>query len=104
MPKQKAFIGIVFHNFGLGALVCSRPAASLTERDFAFDIDLDGHADQIAFVGTGSGFLALDRNGDGEINDGSELFGPESGDGFAELAAYDLNDTANHQLGEVRSI
>lgn len=64
-------------------------AAQLTQRDFAFDIDLDGHADQIAFVGAGSGFLALDRNGDGEINDGRELFGPQSGDGFAELATYD---------------
>ncbi|MCB1724429.1 MAG: hypothetical protein H6953_14760 [Chromatiaceae bacterium] len=64
-------------------------AAELTERDFTFDIDSDGHADQVAFVGEGSGFLALDRNGDGEINDGSELFGPTTGDGFAELASYD---------------
>lgn len=64
-------------------------AAEFGERDFSFDIDLDGHVDQIAFVGAGSGFLALDRNEDGEINDGSELFGPHTGDGFAELAAYD---------------
>lgn len=69
-------------------------AAELGERDFAFDIDLDGHADQVAFVGAGSGFLALDRNGDGQVNDGSELFGPTSGDGFAELAAHD-NDGNN---------
>ena len=64
----------------------------LGERNFRFDLDSDGTADQIAFVGQGSGFLALDKNGDGVINDGSELFGPNSGDGFAELAAYDVDD------------
>lgn len=64
-------------------------AADLTERSFMFDIDSDGQTDQIAAPGSGSGFLALDQNGDGTINDGSELFGPTTGDGFAELAAYD---------------
>jgi hypothetical protein len=64
-------------------------AVELTERSFSFDIDADGSSDQIAFVGPGSGFLALDKNGDGKINDGSELFGPETGNGFADLAAYD---------------
>ena len=34
-------------------------------------------------------FLALDKNGDGRMNDGSELFGTASGDGFKDLAAYD---------------
>ena len=61
----------------------------LTERKYSFDIDSDGDADQISFAGQGSGFLALDRNGDGAINDGSELFGPESGNGFADLAKLD---------------
>lgn len=64
-------------------------AAQLTQDTFSFDIDADGSADQIAFVSQGSGFLALDANGDGTINDGSELFGAQSGDGFADLAAYD---------------
>ncbi|MEW6648533.1 MAG: hypothetical protein AB1450_15160 [Pseudomonadota bacterium] len=64
-------------------------AAELTAHTFAFDIDVDGQADEIAFVGPDSGFLALDRNGDGHINDGSELFGALSGDGFADLAQYD---------------
>ena len=36
-----------------------------------------------------SGFLAYDRNGDGVINDGSELFGARSGDGFGELSEFD---------------
>jgi len=62
---------------------------SLTQQKYAFDIDANGTLDQISFVGPGSGFLALDLNGDGKINDGSELFGPQSGNGFDDLAKYD---------------
>ena len=64
-------------------------AAELTERTFAFDLDTDGEADQIHFVGPNSGFLALDANENGLVDDGSELFGPTTGAGFAELAVYD---------------
>ena len=64
-------------------------AAQLTQETFSFDIDADGSEDQIAFVSQGSGFLALDTNNDGQINDGSELFGAQSGDGFADLSAFD---------------
>lgn len=64
-------------------------AAELTQRQYDFDIDMDGTSDQIHFVGSGSGFLALDNNGDGTVNDGGELFGARTGDGFGELAQYD---------------
>ncbi|MDP3565330.1 MAG: hypothetical protein Q8R70_12665, partial [Methanoregula sp.] len=67
----------------------SGAASQLTQRDFSFDIDADGSKDQIAFVAPGSGFLALDKNNDGQINDGSELFGTASGNGFRDLSAYD---------------
>ena len=63
--------------------------AQLTGIKIAFDLNSDGSPDSISFVGAGSGFRALDTNGDGHVNDGSELFGPQSGDGFAQLAAYD---------------
>ena len=54
-----------------------------------FDLNLDGKSDSFNFVGSGSGFLAIDKNQDGKINDGSELFGPTNGNGFNELRAYD---------------
>lgn len=73
-------------------------AAQLTDTRFAFDLDLDGNQDQIPFLREGSGFLALDGNGDGMINDGSELFGARSGDGFAELAEFD--EDANQWIDE----
>lgn len=63
--------------------------AELSDQTFYFDIDGDGEADEISGMGSGSGYLALDKNGDGIINDGSELFGTASGDGFADLARYD---------------
>jgi hypothetical protein len=66
-------------------------AASLTSRKFDFDLNFDGVMDQISFAGEGSGFLALDKNGDGAINNGSELFGPRTGSGFSELRNYDID-------------
>lgn len=63
--------------------------ASLSDQTFFFDIDADGEMDEVSRLGAGSGYLALDKNGDGVINDGSELFGTASGDGFADLAKYD---------------
>ncbi len=63
--------------------------ASLSNQKFFFDLDADGQKEEISELGAGSGYLALDKNRDGQINDGSELFGPQSGNGFADLAAYD---------------
>ena len=64
-------------------------AAELTDAKFAFDLNTDGKTENISFVRPGSGLLVIDKNLDGKINDGSELFGPSSGDGFNELARYD---------------
>ena len=66
-------------------------SASISDQKFLFDLDCDGKKDEISFANQGSGFLALDKNDDGVINDGSELFGTKSGDGFADLAKYDLD-------------
>ncbi len=65
--------------------------ASVSDQKFFFDLDQDGTEEEISSLGSGSGFLALDLNGDGTINDGSELFGTKSGDGFADLAQYDAD-------------
>lgn len=64
-------------------------AAELTDQKFYFDLDCDGKKELISGLESGSGYLALDKNGDGVIGDGRELFGPGSGNGFEELAAYD---------------
>lgn len=63
--------------------------AELGDQKFYFDLDADGEEEEISGFSSNSGFLALDLNGDGVINDGSELFGTKSGNGFADLAKYD---------------
>ena len=73
-------------------------AAQLTDQRFSFDLNADGRNEQINFVSPGSGFLVFDRNGDGKVNNGGELFGPRSNDGFAELAQ--LDDDKNGWIDE----
>ncbi|MAD44606.1 MAG: hypothetical protein CMH98_06330 [Oceanospirillaceae bacterium] len=82
-------------------------AVELTDQYFSFDLDADGQNDRIAQTAAGSGYLVFDKNGNGEIDDGSEMFGPQSGYGFDELAQYDddgngwidENDAIFSQLG-----
>ncbi len=63
--------------------------ADVADQKFMFDLDADGNEEEISMLESGSGYLALDKNGDGIINDGSELFGTSNGNGFADLAQYD---------------
>jgi hypothetical protein len=56
---------------------------------FAFDLEGTGRQDEIPAVAAGSGFLVLDANGNGRADSGLELFGTRSGNGFADLAAWD---------------
>lgn len=64
-------------------------AAELTADTLEFDLDMDGKQDTIHRLDNSSGYIALDRNNSETIDDGSELFGATSGNGFKELAAYD---------------
>ena len=68
---------------------------------FEFDLDADGSRESLTQLANNSAFLALDRNGNGQIDDGSELFGARSGNGFAELAA--LDEDGNGILDEADS-
>ena len=69
---------------------------------FAFDLDGTGRQDEIPVVAAGSGFLVLDANGNGCADSGLELFGTRSGNGFADLAAWD--EDRNHWIDENDSV
>jgi Ca2+-binding RTX toxin-like protein len=58
-----------------------------------FDIDADGFAETTGWVGADDGLLALDRDGNGTIDDATELFSDKAGgrSGFASLALLDQN-------------
>lgn len=73
-------------------------ACELTGERYAFDLDADGSPELIPGLAAGSCFLVFDRNGNGRADDGSELFGAKSGDGFADLA--ELDGDANGWIDE----
>ncbi|MEO0249820.1 MAG: calcium-binding protein, partial [candidate division WOR-3 bacterium] len=64
-----------------------------------FDHGSDGFAEQTGWAAADDGILVMDRNGDGIINDGKELFadqtilknGTKAAHGFAALAEWDEN-------------
>ncbi len=62
-----------------------------------FDLDGDGKIDKTSWTAGGKdfddAFLVLDRDGNGKIDSGKELFGDQHGEenGYFELAKYDLN-------------
>jgi hypothetical protein len=59
-----------------------------------FDIDADGLMDRVSWTAAGSelAFVALDRNRNGSIDGGAELFGDvNAANGFEALAALDSN-------------
>lgn len=53
------------------------------------DLDQDGRLEQVHRLSGSARWLALDRNGNGRVDDGGELFGTTSGDGFLDLQALD---------------
>ena len=61
----------------------------LSDDKYEFDLNMDGEKEKISFLSEGSGFLVLDKNNNGMVDDGSELFGPATNDGFLELKEYD---------------
>ena len=65
--------------------------ASVSDQKFYFDLDADGTEESISMLNSNTGYLALDKNNNGIIDDGSELFGTKSGNGYADLAEYDID-------------
>ncbi|MCV6624820.1 MAG: Ig-like domain-containing protein, partial [Cellvibrionaceae bacterium] len=86
-----------------------------SEDAIIFDINADGYVDKTGWVAADDGLLVRDINGDGVINDGSELFGAattmadgsKAEQGFAALADLDSNgdgvfDSRDQAYGELQ--
>jgi Ca2+-binding RTX toxin-like protein len=58
-----------------------------------FDLDVDGFREQTEWISGDDGFLAIDDNGNGVIDNNSELFGDYAhANGFVKLKGYDTNN------------
>jgi len=78
-----------------------------------FDVDADGLRDHVQWVRAGGdeGFLALDRNGNGVVDNGAELFGVgtplilqgnrNAPNGFVGLAQYDERELGGNDDGYI---
>jgi serine-aspartate repeat-containing protein C/D/E len=87
MTKDAGITPIVIDLDGNGVQTVSRSAAGGT-----FDLFGNGVSVASGWIGSGDGFLAVDKSGNGRIDSISELFGGSAkGAGFAQLAEYDSN-------------
>ena len=72
---------------------------SLDQSRTYFDLDSNGFAERTAWVDASDGLLVLDRNNDGQITSGQELFGDQTllangvraASGFESLKEFDSN-------------
>jgi hypothetical protein len=87
MTRDAGITPIVIDLDGNGIQTISRANSAGT-----FDLFGSGSAVASGWISGGDGFLAVDKNGNGKIDDISELFGGTAkGAGFAQLASYDSN-------------
>jgi len=112
MTQASAFtsdqIGVM-HNDQINALVSASPIVldltgagihtTAAAQGVNFDLDGTGQVSKVGWTTATEGLLALDLNGNGNIDNGTELFGvatklangQRAGNGFAALAQYDTN-------------
>ena len=87
MTRDAAITPIVIDLDGNGIQTVSRADSSGT-----FDLFGNGAGIHSGWLSGGDGFLAVDKNGNGMVDNISEMFGGiAKGAGFASLAAYDSN-------------
>ena len=80
---------------------------ALSDSQAMFDLDNDGFAQHTGWVAADDALLAIDRNGNGRIDDIAEVFGSGTVDGFTELTALDSNgdgtiDASDARFGDLR--
>ncbi len=65
---------------------------AIDESEAYFDLNADGIREKVQWVSPNDGFLVLDKNSDGDINNIDEVFGNPNTIGFDDLSQYDENN------------
>jgi serine-aspartate repeat-containing protein C/D/E len=87
LTRDAGLTPIVIDLDGDGIQTVARGASDAT-----FDLFGNGSAIHSGWISSSDGFLAVDRDGNGKIDDITELFGGiAKGAGFAQLASFDSN-------------
>jgi hypothetical protein len=94
VTKQFTIITSVALNHALVQLT------ALAGSNVYFDLDSDGFAERTGWVSASDGLLVRDNNGNGIIDNGSELFGTSTRNGFEVLRALDSNDNDVSEIGK----
>jgi len=67
-----------------------------------FDFNVNASQKQLLYTNENSGYLVFDENNNNTVDDGSELFGPKTNDGYQELSGFD--DDKNGWLDDADKI
>lgn len=83
-------------------LVLSLDQSPVRLMDSSHEIDFFGNGgrQQLPDLAAGQYYLMHDSNGDQQLNSGLELFGPQTGQGFAELAQLDQDQNGFIDAGD----
>lgn len=63
----------------------------INDSQIYFDVDNDGFREQTGWISKNEAILAIDKNGNGKIDNQSEMFGSTDSTGFEDLRAIDSN-------------
>ena len=75
--------------------------AQLSQQVQAFDLDANGVLEQLPGISNGA-YVVQDLNKNGKVDDGKELLGALSGDGFADLRAMDQDANGFIDSGDAK--
>lgn len=64
----------------------------INKSEVYFDVDNDGFREKTGWISKEEGILAIDKNGNGKIDNQNEMFGSTSATGFEELKSIDSNN------------
>ncbi|MBN2853636.1 MAG: hypothetical protein JXQ23_12950 [Clostridia bacterium] len=67
------------------------PVPVFGDSTFEFDLLADGSNDTLYNFSSDSAYLSIDKNSNGKIDNGLELFGPQTNNGFEELKQFDTD-------------